>query len=198
MQFAQNIAVSKRQPSAGNPQKKKKSSIISWALTSPQRVRYKEKEVLTITSSSLSCVSFLRVYVSKIKKFTSNILSTECGNFFWEWEGLRWVKILVFQMKKNTKICSVLQTAFCQHCTTITHITTISNKQYYILASVEIIFSSLPPSSIHPSSLPFFYYYCCSVAKSNSLRPHGLQDTRLPCPSLSPGVCSNSCALSWR
>ena len=26
---------------------------------------------------------------------------------------------------------------------------------------------------------------------SNSLRPHGLQHTRLPCPSLSPGVCSN-------
>ena len=32
---------------------------------------------------------------------------------------------------------------------------------------------------------------------SNSLRPHGLQHTRLPCPSLSPGVCSNSCPLSW-
>ena len=30
----------------------------------------------------------------------------------------------------------------------------------------------------------------------NSLQPHGLQHTRLPCPSLSPGVCSNSCALS--
>ena len=28
---------------------------------------------------------------------------------------------------------------------------------------------------------------------SNSLRPHGLQHTRLPCPSLSPRVCSNSC-----
>ena len=31
---------------------------------------------------------------------------------------------------------------------------------------------------------------------SNSLRPHGLQQARLPCPSLSPGVCSNSCPLS--
>ena len=31
---------------------------------------------------------------------------------------------------------------------------------------------------------------CCSV--SDSLRTHGLQDARLPCPSLSPGVCSNS------
>ena len=30
----------------------------------------------------------------------------------------------------------------------------------------------------------------------DSLRPHGLQDTRLPCPSLSPGVCSNLHPLS--
>ena len=30
----------------------------------------------------------------------------------------------------------------------------------------------------------------------DSLRPHGLQNTRLPCPSLSPEVCSNSCSLS--
>ena len=30
----------------------------------------------------------------------------------------------------------------------------------------------------------------------NSLGPHGLQHVRLPCPSLSPGVCSNSCSLS--
>ena len=31
---------------------------------------------------------------------------------------------------------------------------------------------------------------------SSSLQSHGLQHTRLPCPSLSPGVCSNPCPLS--
>ena len=31
---------------------------------------------------------------------------------------------------------------------------------------------------------------------SNSLRLHGLQHARLPCPPLSPGVCSSSCPLS--
>ena len=31
---------------------------------------------------------------------------------------------------------------------------------------------------------------------SNSLWPQGLQCARLPCPSLSPRVCSNSCLLS--
>ena len=32
---------------------------------------------------------------------------------------------------------------------------------------------------------------------SNSLWSHELQHTRLPCPSVSPWVCSNSCPLSW-
>ena len=32
---------------------------------------------------------------------------------------------------------------------------------------------------------------------SNSLQLHGLQNTRLPCPSPTPGACSNSCPSSW-
>ena len=36
---------------------------------------------------------------------------------------------------------------------------------------------------------------CCSVV-SDSWQPHGLQHARLPCPSLPPRVCSNSCPLS--
>ena len=34
--------------------------------------------------------------------------------------------------------------------------------------------------------------FSCQVV-SNCLWPHGLWHTKLPCPSLSPGVCSNSC-----
>ena len=37
--------------------------------------------------------------------------------------------------------------------------------------------------------------FSCSVM-SDFLRPHELQHARLPCPSLSPRVCSNSCPLS--
>ena len=32
---------------------------------------------------------------------------------------------------------------------------------------------------------------------SDSLQPHGLQHASLPCPLLSPRICSNSCPLSW-
>ena len=31
---------------------------------------------------------------------------------------------------------------------------------------------------------------------SDSLQPHGLQHTRIPCPSLSPGICSSLCPLN--
>ena len=50
----------------------------------------------------------------------------------------------------------------------------------------------------------FFFYFprevqFSSVAQplSDSLWPHGLQHTRLPCPSSIPGACSNSCPSSW-
>ena len=40
------------------------------------------------------------------------------------------------------------------------------------------------------------HVFSCEVV-SDSLRPHGLQHAGLPCPLLSPRVCSNSCPLSW-
>ena len=54
---------------------------------------------------------------------------------------------------------------------------------------------------IYLSEANFFFIvrqlllFSCSVV-SNSLRPRGLWHTRLPCPSLSPRVCSNSCLLN--
>ena len=40
------------------------------------------------------------------------------------------------------------------------------------------------------------YLFNCSVLP-DSLWLHGLQHSRLPCPSPTPRVCSNSCPLSW-
>ena len=44
-----------------------------------------------------------------------------------------------------------------------------------------------------------FGWVCgCWVTKScPCMQPQGLKHSRLPCPSPSPGVCSNSCPLSW-
>ena len=48
---------------------------------------------------------------------------------------------------------------------------------------------------------PIHQKVLCSVqfsrsVMSDSLRPHGLQHTRLPCPSPTPRACSNSCPSS--
>ena len=51
--------------------------------------------------------------------------------------------------------------------------------------------------SVEASCCFFFLLLFSHSVVSNSLQPHGLQHTRLPCPSLSPGVCSNSYPLSW-
>ena len=41
------------------------------------------------------------------------------------------------------------------------------------------------------------FFVVQSLGHVLSLQPHGLQHTRLPCPSPSPGACSNSCPFSW-
>jgi len=55
-------------------------------------------------------------------------------------------------------------------------------------------------SSTHPTPLHCNYrkprQFSCSVM-SDSLRPHGLQHARPPCPWLTSGVNSNLCPLSW-
>ena len=42
-----------------------------------------------------------------------------------------------------------------------------------------------------------YSYSTLSSFVSNSLQPHGLQHTRPPCPSPTPGVYSNSCPSRW-
>ena len=53
------------------------------------------------------------------------------------------------------------------------------------------IFCPLQKIELFSYSVPFSCPIMC-----NSLRPHGLQHTRLPCPSPTPRACSNSCPLS--
>ena len=53
-----------------------------------------------------------------------------------------------------------------------------------------------PNQNLYRSAKYTSVQFSCSVV-SGSLWSHGLQHTRLPCPSPTPGACSNSCLLSW-
>ena len=52
-----------------------------------------------------------------------------------------------------------------------------------------------PSSSCLPIRFRSVQFNCLVVF--DFLRPHGLQHVRLPCPSPTPGACSNLCPLSW-
>jgi len=56
------------------------------------------------------------------------------------------------------------------------------------------------PNAFSTSNHVVFVFYCLVIVQLLSrvwlLWPHGLQLARLPCPSLSPRVCLNSCPLS--
>ena len=82
------------------------------------------------------------------------------------------------------------------------------NSVFYhnYINNTVINFKRIPITSIQ---IPIYNYflYCLRksmfnsvqfshAAMSDSLRPHGLQHSRPPCPSLTPRVYSNSCPLS--
>ena len=50
-------------------------------------------------------------------------------------------------------------------------------------------------SYIHVTYTVLSVQFSCSVV-SHSLQPHGLHHASLPCPSPTPGACSNSCPSS--
>ena len=56
---------------------------------------------------------------------------------------------------------------------------------------------SLGSSLLVLSSVSLFNLLVVQSVMSNSLWANGVQHARLPCPSPSPRVCSNSCPLSW-
>ena len=63
------------------------------------------------------------------------------------------------------------------------------------------IFEKASPSSnqlgnLRLQTLQYLLLLFSRSVMSDSLQLHGLQHARLPCPSPSPGACSNSCPLS--
>ena len=61
---------------------------------------------------------------------------------------------------------------------------------FCVTAPVSVLITAVSKAQ----HLPCVYVLSCSVV-SDSVRPHGLQHTRLPCPSPTPGAYSNSCPL---
>ena len=67
----------------------------------------------------------------------------------------------------------------------------IESKKKECMWAESLCYSPETITTLFVSQLLLLLFSCTVV--SDSLRPHGLQHTRLPYPSLSPGACSNSC-----
>ena len=74
----------------------------------------------------------------------------------------------------------------------------VFESMYFLCSTTKYMFYLLKngEKTLNSSnaSKTWFVLFSRSVL-SNSLCSHGLQHVRLPCPSLSPGACSNSCPL---
>ena len=72
------------------------------------------------------------------------------------------------------------------------------NDNFSVSRNSEV--SAFPRRMSCLSSFAFYMDVSVQFSRSvlsDSLRPHGLQHSRPPCPSPIPGVYSNSCPLSW-
>ena len=67
--------------------------------------------------------------------------------------------------------------------------------RYFLMRLASELIDWVKPIAL-PSVGQFSSGQFCRSVVSNSLQPHGLQHTRPPCPSLTPGVYPNSCPLS--
>ena len=64
-------------------------------------------------------------------------------------------------------------------------------------AFVELLlYAGLYARCLWKEQMCLWFQFSCSVV-SDSLCPHGPQHARPPCPSPTPGPCSNSCPSSW-
>ena len=66
-----------------------------------------------------------------------------------------------------------------------------------ILKKKHLLMSSTMQLELSLRSMPLIQFSSVQSLTPVSLRPHGLEHTRLLCPSLFSTVCSNSCLLSW-
>ena len=69
------------------------------------------------------------------------------------------------------------------------------SRKHLKIANIKIPGDNTMDSFYHSGEMTQFQF--SHSVMSDSLWPHGLQHARLPCPSLTPGACSNSRPSSW-
>ena len=123
-------------------------------------------------------------YVAVVSSFG---IALDKSNFSPIWKSSKYLKTGV--KTKNSSPCQVFYSPR-PHCLMQ------SPLIRWVTCSSSSLFMSVPLWSSTQSPARGFSSVQFSSVVSNSLQPHGLQHARLPCPSPTPGACSNSRPLS--
>ena len=103
------------------------------------------------------------------------------------------LRLISTQTSKSLHMSILL---FLLFCSTHSSCFTIQNSSFCLFTSVKPLFHFLLLCQKSSGWKQGRLGVVQSLSWSDSLRPHGLQDSKLLCPSPSPGACSNSCPLS--
>ena len=100
-----------------------------------------------------------------------------------------------WRVKVHGVIKSQTRLNYWAHAHTDTYLQDIKKSLLYLIYNVVLLSGVRQSESVIHISTLFSVQFSCSIM-SDSLWPHGLQHTKLPCPSTTPGTYSNSCPLS--
>ena len=137
-----------------------------------------------------------RTQLSDWTELSNKIPQTGCLKYFSQFWRLASPKSRCWQIRCLVKACLLAYRQFPS-----SGILRWSSKRAVVAPSPSVS-SVQSPSHVfcllirpQPHATDWKFQFSCSVV-SNSLQPHELQHTRLPCPSPTPGAHSNSCPSS--
>ena len=131
-----------------------------------------------------------RVSVDEYDTVNTVVSSAECGARFFEFQSC-FATCWLCDIERGTASSSVKGRKYC-----LCHRIVVRIETVYIVPKLKKAGSTEAPGKL--LLLLLDWDCCCSVTKLclTLCDPQGPQHTRLPCPSPTPGVCSNSCPLS--
>ena len=130
--------------------------------------------------------------------FSKKISQKQAISGFKQWNKMCRVKgVTLSKVFKN-----ILKFSFCLKLKVINHlsfflnISCLGELRFYIYLNLIPQCCLVIPGNLCLRTFCYLHSQFRSSVMSDSFRRHGLQHTRLPCPSPIPRACSNSCPLS--
>ena len=124
-----------------------------------------------------------KILANEIQQCIERIIHSQCHAQWWKADSIS------AEIRNNIRMCRL--TTSIQYNFGSLHHRIQTRKRKGIQIGKEYINSQHLQMTYYTQDIWNFQFSCSLV--SDSLRPRGLQHARFPCPSPTPGACSNSC-----